>query len=459
MKSKWMVATLIVALPLLLAACGIKVVVVGTPTPKPTAIPTATRTLPQTAMPEPTSTPGTTSVATPAPQASPTLPANLPTPALKINLKEVGERLWSQASFAFDYASTSGTHTRGERIQEPPSWHFRHTSEEGGVLTWSESVMIGDREWVVNKFTGGLPLLCTGWEQQPTDSTMYEACIMTLVDKGTIEWFLTGPFIRDQEAELLSGPTAIDGVLCYEYTWRDDDDNAYYAYLSAETGVPVKFEGPGGKWLFSRFNDPANVIKPLTSEMPEKLHLDDAVMALNGLSSFQYATTFIDLQEPATSIEDYAKGVYVQSVHAWVATWMDEPEEPLMEYMSTGERLLSRLPEAEATWSPVSEDDVMARLSGPFAGWVFGFHLRVGSLQPGATKTVDGTHCQEYVLTETRTDEAGRSKEVNMRLCVTDLQVPMWMEMHYTDKESTSLVITCELSHLDDPANVVEKAE
>jgi hypothetical protein len=465
MKGKWMIAILIVVLPLLLAACGIKVVVVGTPTPKPTAVPTATRTLPPpTATPELTSTPAPTSAPTlaptPAPMVAPTLPANLPTPAPKVNLKEVGNRLWSQASFAFDVLTQGDTyfHAQGEYIQSPQAWHIRHISEAGGYLL--EYAEIGNRKWGV---IGDVPITCTDWEQATAPLT--QSTCKVADGLKTLVVSVLAYFTDDQEAELSSGPAMIDGVACYEYTWRDSGDFLCRAHLAAETGIPVLFQNSSTSYRLSRFNDPDNAIAPPVSEMPEKLYLDDARMALNGLSSFRYVTD-VEMGDKDGLTTYRVEGVYLQASQAWQANWKWKPEDAqaIVEFLSIGgEAWMDWTPtDGVKTWLPsvfFGEAESMLKDAGPFANWPGASALPPAVLQPGSARTIAGVECQEYTSSAKVQGDQGTIYDLQVRLCVTaDHVIPLRL-VSTAVSDDFRFVITRELSHLDDPANVVEKAE
>jgi len=456
MKSKWMVAILIVALPLLLAACGIKVVVVGTPTPKPTAIPTATRTLPQTAMPEPTSTPGTTSVATPAPQPSPALPANLPTPDPKINLKEMGNRLGQVVSFAFDYTDEENKiRLQGVQVQAPSGRWVRQISETGDIDV--EHVKIGDRQWARMM---GLVFSCVDWQQLPEDSPVLKACLASLTLTLLIDLNLADPLARGQEATLVPGITTIDSTQCYQYEWRDADGNLSRICLAAETGLPLLFESPQCRWSLSHFNDPANVIAPPVSEMPAKLHIDDARMALNSLASFRYVTVS-EFGDEGNLNASYIEGIYLQANQAWQADFRSKHEDPnpLVQLLSIRRQTWERY-SAGGAWTPVSTAKNLAGDADPFAAWPGGPTMPVALtlLDMVSSRTVSGLECVEYLSNTKFQTSQGAEWDIHVRLCVTAAMVPLRMEISGTSG-SSKFTITRELSHLDDPANVVEKAE
>jgi len=473
MKSKWIVAILIVALPLLLAACGIKVVVVGTPTPKPTALPTATRTLPPTleptATPAPTSTPmpEPTSVPTAVPQASPTLPANLPTPAPKINLKEVGDRLWSQASFAFDlqWSKTDpALHLQGKWVREPRSWYVSRIAamDAGGSLSGWEYSLIGSRSWFTY-VEGNFPTSCADWQQQPADSAVYSACKAGTSGQTIVQGTLDVTFLSG-EAEHFSGPTMVDGVSCYEYQWRDALGISRL-WLAADTGLPILLDIPFEDYRIALhlgdFNDPNNMFALPASEMPLKLHLDDARMALDGLSSFRYVTTEEIVTADKTG--NYRmEGVYVQVNQAWQADFRNKPEdpEPLLQFWSMGGQTWQRLAVTHM-WFLSADGDSLVKGAAPFGNWPNQPkpQLAVLDLEPGSSRSIAGMSCQDYVSEGVVQSDEGYDVESQVRLCVTPNQsIPLRMELSMTGG-GVRVHIVRELSHLDDPANVVEKAE
>jgi len=489
MKSyKWIILLLLASAAL--AACALA----ATPTPNPTeqlktavaivqtttaeamltAIPTATATRapthtpPSTPIPPTlTDTPTLTATATPTP--TPGREEDQSTPAPRINLKEVGDRLWSLSSFAFEIG---GKGIQGEWIHTPLSWHIWVTGETDEAL---EFVTIRDRQWVANLLAGELvgegedtPLSCAKvqqWEQAPEGSLyrmLYDVCDLgASASEAVLGVF--GFFFYDQEAEFASGPRLVDDTPSYEYTWRDKSGNVCHLYMSTEAEIPIMAQCADITLHLSHFNDPANVIRPPTSEMPEKLHIDDARMALNGLSNFRYRTTqeFTDTRK---AFAYYSEGLYVQLNQAWRAKFGEIGEEPFVEFLfhpSIGETLLKG---GDMTmWFPVSWDEAseeMARDSAPFAFWPDPpQEHRVGVLQPGSTRTVAGLECNEYLFTWTGSSDYGEA-EVQVRLCVTpEEMIPLRVHGIASLEDGTRLVRTLELSHINDPTNVVEPPE
>lgn len=434
---------------------------VGMSTRAPTHMPTATAT---NSLPPPPTDPNLI----PAPRVitvpiatavvvtlTPALQPKLPTPVPTVNLKDVGNRLFNVASFAFDFESTSTQaplHFQVRWIRTPPSWHIRKIEKSGQVII--EHVAIGEREWAIVA-DSLFPVPCTEWQKQPQSSLVYSTCKLGRDARSIIESTL-GLAFQDQKAEFASGPVVVDNVPTYDYTWRDKGGAVYHLYLAAEGGIPIMFKVSDITFKFSRFSDPANVIAPPTSAMPERLHMDDARMALNRLASFQYVTN-AEIKDSTYNV----KGVYVQANQAWRAEWRWKPEdaEPFLKLASIGDQAWLAVGKS-TTWLPsalLPDSKQMVDDASPFANWPSS-SFQEGILQPGSKRAVSGLVCNEYIFTASATTKRGNKADFQARLCVTaDSLIPLRLETSISvTAEGFRSLITRELSHLNDPSNVVE---
>jgi hypothetical protein len=218
-------------------------------------------------------------------------------------------------------------------------------------------------------------------------------------------------------------------------------------------------------YRLSRFNDPANAILFPVSEMPTKLQLNEARMALNGLASFRYVTD-VEMSDKDSSGTYHVEGVYLQANQAWQATWKwnTADAEPVVEFLSIGsEAWMDWTPtDGVKTWLPsvfFADAESMLKDAGPFAKWPVRSPLSPATLQPGSARTVAGMKCQEYTSSGKVQGDQGTTFDLQVNLCVTaDKAIPLRLVFSFVS-DDVHFTITRELSHLDDPANVVEKME
>jgi hypothetical protein len=229
--------------------------------------------------------------------------------------------------------------------------------------------------------------------------------------------------------------------------------------VSADTGLPLRFQSDLIKAHFNRFNDPANAFMVPTSGTPDRLNLDDARMALNGLDSFRYATT-AELGDTKSKSTYFINGVYKGTSQDWQADWRfkRDQDKPDFVWANVAGKTWGKI-DGTIMWLPVGDDKdflTMVDDANPFAMWPNYPNLRTGIRQTGTTQTVGDQKCQEYLFTAQLTSAQGGQADYQLRLCVTmDSRIPLRMAVKLTSG-TFGLNFMRELSHLNDPANVVE---
>jgi hypothetical protein len=420
-----------------------------------TAVPTATVWL--TPTPNPTATPAATDTPPPAEITV----EGLPTPAAALNLAKVQERLLANASFAFDLLAesekTAGMHFEGEWVQSPQSWRVRQLQGENVLM---EFVSIGEREWA-SIGPGQMAASCEGWEALDDSDMTHDVCNLGTQSRALVATTMTAAF-PDLDVSPEEDAVAVDGVPCYRYAWEDESGESAVLFVAAETGQPVLYEGQGAPHLtmrFSALNDPANAFAAPLTDMPEKLHIDDARLAVNGLQSFQYSTVADMGKNTDQPVYYIVHGVSLQSKGAWYVRWYFEDAEKTeadFEVLFEGGQGLIKAP-GMTDFLPASmlpDAEQLVRDADPFAWWPNTAYMQVGTLQAGEGRTVDGEECAEYLFTAEVSTAQGTAYH-ELRLCVTpEEMIPLREEYSAGYAEDVfDLTITREWTHFDDPAN------
>jgi hypothetical protein len=210
------------------------------------------------------------------------------------------------------------------------------------------------------------------------------------------------------------------------------------------------------------------VLSAPVTELPEKLYIDEARMALNGVSSFQFRRTFEGAipGEAGSEVFWVSAGTYVQSVLAWRASvWFSAENAsgtPATELLTVGERKWQAAGGTE-TWFPSFMKREEMDMYSAFGSWTYwGDTDKPGRLLVGEARTIDGVPCRVYSFPYEGQMTSGEpvTGERFLFLAVDSL-VPMGLETRLLvgPEEFPALVDTLELSHIDDPGNVVEAPE
>ncbi len=450
----------------------------ATPTHRP-VVPTSAPTPTPTATAAPTEAPSTGDgslsqavTSTVAMSETLTTAPTLAPPAPTINTKDIYERLWRLNSFVVDVVASLDTgetpHTVATRVNTPSSWRISfapYAQGEDSIVTY---VLIGARSWA-EIGDGQVQFSCDDPAQLATNDLERTTCELGAGMPSVVQTAL-GILSNDQVAELVDENPVIDaGPRCHEYEWRDADAALWSMCMSPETGLPTRVSSERITMQFNRYNDPENAIAPPTSAMPERLHIDDARMAYNGLSSFRYVTD-AELSTSAAEPSTYhVEGVYVQNDQAWQTEWKWKPQdlEPVFEVLSIEDQTWLRIGQ-NGNWvdSSLLEDfEWYVSDAGPFAYWPDASEpaAGVGILQSDSTRTVDGLECVDYLFEGTRTTETGVRLEQRIRVCITPIEMlPLQVEITLEfagDNKSARVAVRRELSHINDPANLVESPQ
>jgi hypothetical protein len=376
-----------------------------------------------------------------------------PTPPQEINLRQLGLQLYSHASFAFELENEDPTmrlRFGGHWTGSPFSWYVENMLTRASQLAFTA---IGGRQWVT--LTSGEVLSCDGWENAAPDSQVHEQCSLGAQSLKIVQT-ASQSFFADVPARYAGKQVVVDGVPCHVYTVRDVDHNDEGRwYVAIETGLPARFEVATIVWRFFSIDDPGNVIPPPMSGMPAELHVDDARMAFNGLSSFRYASQLVF--ETSTVSTYTVAGVYVLAGPMWQARVSACPTCQPMEVLSSSGHVWQRSA-STSPWVPVAKDSqnaMLAELGNPFYSWPGQTAPRIAHWETGQTHTVAGTECQVYRLSWARPTAGEGEATADVRMCVSaDRTLPLVTE-YSASGGTTRMDVLCALTHLDDPANVV----
>lgn len=387
--------------------------------------------------------------------------------ARTINPKDVADLVARQTSYQMSLltqSSESTTNTQITIVREPASEHVRFI-ERGAVL--AHYIKIGEREWVA---LGTNPDPETWQEAADAKGDVILGKVysdfLDLVQKLHPLIFF---YNLDREASLTRPALDMDGTTCDEYTWTEGEV-AGSICLSTESGLPVSanFNSASAtiEARYSHFNNPANSIPAPLTDFPQRLHIDDARMALNSLSSFQWTASLRWEPRAGAQSEEFFyiwQGTYVLANQAWRAFLWANTEEtdnpPALKVMQIGEQRWVGVDGEQDPWTrvPPGVEDTLIEDSNPFNIWRSWLNPRQpGDLAATEVITLNDQSCHEYRFTLERTNDQGQLVRQEIRLFVaTDSSLPMRVESVVTTPTGT-LTSTWELSHIDHPTNLVE---
>jgi len=418
-------------------------------------VPTAARPAPTRAVAVPTEQPPPERPRTPtlAPGITRTPPT--PPPAI-IDPQALRESLWGQGSLRWTVTVTNTAQGRvsyveATRVSEPDSYAIR-VFEQGALL--AHVVHIGAREWL-------------GLGTEPTWLPLSTAAGSTAeLARSARDLALTSlaVVLPRQEARLVRSGVIVGGVSCAEYTWSDGPDTGR-VFVAADSGWPVQASVGPVTVQVSHVNDPANVIQSPLTEFPDRLHIDEARMALNGLTSFQWTATIHWVPGPGAQSDPgffwTFRGVCVQTAPAWRADlWMNEAATgaPDLRFMQVGARKWTALGAADQPWLvALPSMEKQFREPQPFYTWRQMQHVSLGSLVARNAQTLDGRPCHEYRFTARFQNDQGQWLSQEVRLYATaDAGLPLAVETTARSEATGDVItLTWTLSHVDDPANQV----
>lgn len=437
------------------------VVVTGPPSTLPPTTPdtvtsTATLTVSPTVIPTPTVTLTATEVPTPA--ITPTSPAST------VNLRQVLSDTLSQVSYRMAIQAIDSQNTTkidATFVRDPSAAHLRWY-DEGAVAL--HCVTVGDREWIG---LGTVPMWLTAPSSVLTETQAFADSLPAIV-AGTREFVFP-----DQVAEFSGLSKTEEGVACLRYIWEGEGAVGDVC-LDPHTGLPLFGNErllEGGEQThsfelrFSHYNDPANVIPPPISGQPETLHIDDARMALNGLSSFRWtASVSLVPGQSSSSLQafDWAmEGTYVLENSAfrssvWLTATVDMP--PTFRCWAIGHSHWIALPSSDQVFRDGFGADTPCRPGAPYYNWETPPALGEARRVEAGRTTINGELCDKYQFTLQVKNPQGNLTGHELMLFVTsDTRVPMRLEdVIRVQADGTTVTQIWEISHINDPANVVE---
>jgi len=269
-------------------------------------------------------------------------------PAPEISLAEINELLNLQYSFHFCLQSTAKEagiiNYEGVWVNEPRSIHTWFLGDAGEREM--ESIIIGsrvwtffpDRFWLPETLEAGLPgVKFEGYTDEESLKTfelifgeLHKESIALSKALIYIVSDLLANLFPDQSAVFTGETENIDGINAAKYTWTNQEDlTIWYVFIDTDRGLPIKLmQMDNDKTLstyhFSNFNDPGNVIEAPTTHFPEKIHIDDARMALNSLENYQYSISLIFDSSLLENNPDYPdlgnvfiEGSHIQKSNTW----------------------------------------------------------------------------------------------------------------------------------------------
>lgn len=383
-----------------------------------------------------------------------TITMSMPPP--DINPKDVLNLLWNQTSFRWTIDLGIGNpdmrYLNVIRVKEPESYYFR-MMEEKGVVT--HFITIGQREWVgrgtqpdnwiyINSVTG---------DEKDIVKSLRELMLSILAS-----------MFPERSAKVVNTSVKIDNVPCSEYVC-DTAGEEIHIFIANETGFPVKADWGSVKINdISHINDPDNVIKSPISEFPKKLHLDDARMSLNGLSSFQWTYWPKSRLEGSTEISDlFFEGTWMQINQAChVSVSNIKGEQPVVDFLQVGQEQWERMLVVEGLGWAANKWTEKYYLGEPFHIWGAYKELadKEGNLVAEKTTVVNGINCNEYLFQGTKMNKLGEQMILELRVYASaDAGLPMRLGGLTTGPRGFFFSDVWELSHINDPANIIEPPE
>jgi hypothetical protein len=307
-------------------------------------------------------------------------------------------------------------------------------------------ITIGKREWMG---TGTRPDAWYAIDSLAGDKRESTRKLMT--GQRDIMHLVSAEQFPEGLAKVVDTSVKVDNAICNEYVCVTNEGIEAHFFVNTANGLPVKVDL---KYVtlssISHVNDPANVIKPPISQFPDKLHIDDARMSLNGLSTFQW-NHLVKIAEGL-----YCEGTFSQLDQAChVAVYDNTGKEagtPDFECLKIGqEQWLGK----EETWTPYNWT-VDSYYAEPFYVWEMFGKFEEGNLMVNREKTINGISCNEYLFSWQGINDQGDAIKQELHLFAgTDSALPMYLEF-LASGAGYAASLTWELSHIDDPLNIIE---
>jgi hypothetical protein len=378
------------------------------------------------------------------------VPTSTPATPTDIDPKAVLNQLWSQTSFRciLEIKVPGG----GEEylpaiwVREPESYYLRMLDKKDKNIVVAHFITIGKREWMG---TGTRPDAWYALDSLTDDKKEATKELMTgqrdIIRRVSAEEFPQGL------AKAVGTSVKVDDVICNEYVCVTTEGQEAHFFISADSGLPVKVDlGVVTLSNIGHINDPANVIKSPISEFPKKLHIDDARMSLNGLSSFRW-NHWIKIANGV-----YCEGTFSQLNQAChIAVYDNKGKEagtPSFECLKIGQEQWVGKGEI---WTPYkwTDDSYYAE---PFYIWYMLGNFEKGNLMANREKTINGKSCNEYLFLWQGINDQGDAIKQELHLFAsTDSGLPMYLEFLASGARA-SASLSWELSNIDDPSNIIE---
>ncbi len=431
--------------------------VTGTATPRRTA--TSARTLAPTRTPSPTRTATNTRTPSPTrtytPTRAPTL-APSATAARTVELDEVFELLLAQVSL-----QVSGTVASAERqidvevtyVFSPRSMAVKRTEQHES----NYYVNVGPRDWWRSDSSPRWVSVKDNPQAKPVAETMRTLGGSTIFS----------PVRRGVRARLTQTGQRLDGTLCHMYEWADDKDSGTIC-LAVQTGLPVRATMKLAEFAldvsYFNYNAPKNIIRPPAPETSPVLFIDDAHMALNALTNFQWSTS-LQSKEAGDTLTWQIKGTYVLADPGWYAlVWANRTSG------QPGNRLLQK---GRQRWSARGSDDADWRAAppferdsdktdeftepAPFFPWELVWHVaeQPGALGSRGSKSFQGQSADEYGFSVEFKDQSGQAYKQAVRVyIVPESGLPIYLEIKNSGAD-LDVTIVWELVAANDPLIVL----
>ena len=125
---------------------------------------------------------------------------------------------------------------------------------------------------------------------------------------------------------------------------------------------------------------------------------------------------------------------------------------PGVRAMRVADQTWSALGADDRPWFPVSADDAVVERADPWRAWRDLLPVEYGNVVRARSRTIDSVACSEYLFAvEWQTNLGKTTSEI--RLFVAENGLPMRLEAAV--RASTVFTTTWQLSHINDPANIV----